>query len=91
MRKSVPINEDFGTILICAVRYSIGRRSYMPGLVQGYIRPLLPLLDKKTLYITQKDIEAAAQYPGGLGDEDIDRPGWITFLEAVKEAQKDGK
>ena len=91
MRKSVPINEDFGTILICAVRYSLGRQSYMPRLVQDYIRPLLPCLDKKTLYITQKDIEAAAQYPGGLGDEDIDRPGWISFLEAVKETQRDGK
>ena len=81
MRKSVPINEDFGTILICAVRYSIGRRSYMPGLVQDYIRPILPSLDKKTLSVMQRDIEEAAQYPGGLGDEDIDRPGWITFLE----------
>lgn len=91
MRKSVPINEGLGTILICAVRYSIGRRSYMPGLVQDYIRPILPSLDKKTLSAMQRDIEEAAQYPGGLGDEDIDRPGWITFLEAVKEAQKDGK
>lgn len=43
--KSVSINEDFGTILICAVRHSIGRRSYMPGLVQDYIRPILPSLD----------------------------------------------
>lgn len=91
MRKSVPINEGLGTILICAVRYSIGRRSYMPGLVQDYIRPILPSLDKKTLSAMQRDIEEAAQYPGGLGDEDTDRPGWITFLAAVKKAQKDGK
>lgn len=91
MRKSVPINEDFGTILICAVRYSIGRRSYMPGLVQDYIRPILPSLDKKTLSVIQRDIEEAAHRPGGLGDARIDWPGWISFLEAVKEAQKDGK
>ena len=91
MRKSVPINEDFGTILICAVRYSLGRQTYMPGLVQGYIRPILPSLDKKTLSVMQRDIEEAAHRPGGLGDARIDWPGWISFLEAVKEAQKDGK
>lgn len=91
MRKSVPINEDFGTILICAVRYSLGRQTYMPGLVQGYIRPLLPCLDKRTLSVMQRDIEEAAHRPGGLGDTRIDWPGWISFLEAVKEAQKDGK
>lgn len=59
--KSVSINEDFGTILICAVRYSLGRQTYMPGLVQGYIRPILPSLDKKTLSVMQRDIEEAAQ------------------------------
>lgn len=91
MRKSVPINEDFGTILICAVRYSLGRQSYMPSLVQEYIRPMLRCLDKKTLSVIQRDIEEAAMRPGCLGDEGIDRPGWLRFLEAVKEAQKDGK
>lgn len=91
MRKSVPINEDFGTILICAVRYSLGRQSYMPGLVQDYIRQLLPCLDKKTLYVMQRDIEEAAMRPNGLGDVKIDWPGWLSFLEAVKEAQKDAK
>lgn len=29
---------DFGTILICAERYAIGRLSYMPGLVCDYVR-----------------------------------------------------
>lgn len=91
MRKSVPIDQDFGTILICAVRYSLGRQTYMPGLVQGYIRPLLPYLDKRTLSVMQRDIEEAAHRSGGLGDARIDWPGWISFLETVNEAQKDGK
>lgn len=84
--KSVPINEDFGTILICAVRYSLGRQTYMPGLVQDYIRPMLPYLDQRTLLVMRRDIEEAAMRPGELGDEEIDRPGWMRFLEAVKEA-----
>lgn len=84
--KSVPIDEDFGTMAICAVRYALGRQSYMPGLVQSYIMPMLPYLDKRTLSVMRRDIEEAAMMPCGLGDEDIDRPGWMRFLEAVKEA-----
>ena len=79
MRKSVPINEDFGTILICAVRYSLGRQSYMPSLVQEYIRPMLRCLDKKTLSVIQRDIEEAAMRPGCLGDEGLTGPGGCGF------------
>ena len=32
--------EDFETIFICAVRYCIGRQTYMPRLVQSQIRQL---------------------------------------------------
>ena len=44
-------NNDFGAVLICAVRYCIGRQTYMPGLVIDFIRPLLPKLDSKTLTV----------------------------------------
>ena len=27
---ATPINEDFGAVLNCAVRYCIGRQTYMP-------------------------------------------------------------
>ena len=30
-----------GAVLNCAVRYALGRSSYMPGLVMGVIRPML--------------------------------------------------
>lgn len=43
-------NDDFGAVLNCAVRYTLGRRTYMPGLVIDYIRPLLPFLSSKTLW-----------------------------------------
>lgn len=33
-------NNDFGAVLICAVRYCIGRQTYMPGLVIDFIRPV---------------------------------------------------
>ena len=75
----IEINEDFETILICAERYALGRKSYMPMLVINYITPMLPRLSKKTLAILKNDIESAS----GWGDEKIDKPCWMKFLADI--------
>ena len=50
-------DDDFGgAVLNCAVRYCLGRLSYMPGLVMGEIRPMLPDCSDKTLWCFEKDI-----------------------------------
>lgn len=82
-RKQIIIeqNDDFfGAVLNCAVRYCIGRQSYMPGLVVDKITPWLPMLSNKTLWCFERDIEEA----DSLGDEDIDAPRWRAFLGKVK-------
>ena len=79
--KLVEIDEDFCTILICAIRYCLGRQTYMPILVIGFIRPLLPHLDDKTLIIIENDIKTAESY----GSETIDSPRWLRFLSEVEE------
>ena len=71
-------DEDFGAILICAVRYCFGRRTYMPGLIIGYITPLLPRISDKTLRCLEADLNKPDLY-GGFGDEIIDEPIWIKF------------
>lgn len=77
----VRLNDDnFGSVLICAIRYSIGRRTYMPSLVQGFIRPLIPYLTERTLYVMEEDIERAESY----GDPNIDEPDWKRFLQEVR-------
>ena len=43
-------------MLICAMRYAIGRESYMPSIVIDYIRFLLPQFSINTLFIMQRDI-----------------------------------
>lgn len=72
--------EDFETIFICAIRYCIGRQTYMPSLIQRQIRPLLPQLDSGTLAVMRNDIQTADNY----GDEKIDKPGWIRFLADIE-------
>lgn len=81
MMKLVEIDEDFCTILICAIRYCLGRQTYMPSLVTDIIRPLLPHLDDKTLRVMRADITVAESY----GNETIDKPVWIRFLNEVEE------
>ena len=50
-------DEDFGEIVTSAVRYSIGRHSYMPELVCNFIIRNICALNNKTLAIIISDID----------------------------------
>ena len=83
------MDDNFGAVLNCAVRYAIGRQSYMPRLVQDFIRPLLPELSNKTLGVMANDIKCANGYAGvpeckPWGDEKVDKPGWMKFLADIE-------
>lgn len=75
-------DDDFGCILNCAVRYALGRQTYIPKTVVEFLTPLLPYLNDKTLLCFDKDIIEQARF-GGLGHHDIDRPVWMRFHENV--------
>ena len=79
----VEINKDFESILVCAVRYAIGRKSYMPSMVIDYITPLLPYLSYWMLGLMAAEI-IDHNYEGGLGDEKIDKPSWLEFLRKIR-------
>ena len=84
-------DDNFGAVLNCAVRYAIGRRSYMPGIVVGFIKPLVKDLTTKTLWAIRNDINEASKFDG-LGDPGIDAPLWLALREDVqKELVKRGK
>lgn len=52
----ITITRDFEMTIICALRYSIGRQSYMPSIIIEYIRYLIPMLSSNTLFILKRDI-----------------------------------
>lgn len=81
---TIEIDKNFETILLCAVRYAIGRKSYMPSLVIDYITPLLPYLSDNILRLIADEIIEYGAYEGGLGDEKIDRPYWEQFLRNIR-------
>lgn len=80
MCKIDPSGEDFNVLCTCAVRYALGRRTYMPSLVIQAIVPWLRILETMTLTVMDKDI-TEARY---LGDDTIDRPLWLAFQSRVQ-------
>ena len=59
----VTITQDFELMMISALRYAIGRYTYMPSVTIDYIRYLIPQLSAKTLFVMQRDInEEIARY-----------------------------
>lgn len=77
-----PANDDFGAICNCAVRYCLGRRSYMISLVCGYITLLLPELTDKTLDCFERDIAERKRTGFYFGDF-CDYETWDAFYKAV--------
>jgi len=83
-------DDDFGLVLNAAVRYSLGRRTYMPSAVTGFIKPLLSKLNNRTLWCFDQDIKDK-KYEGGYGDE-CDEKTWMEFHQAVRaEREKRGE
>ena len=81
---TIEIDKNFESILVCAVRYAIGRQTYIPSLVIDYITPLLPYLSEDVLKLIVNEIIERDTYEGALGDEKIDRPYWGQFLQKIR-------
>lgn len=86
------MDKDAGIIMLCAMRYALGRETYMPGLVQGYIMRHKDELDLNTVRAMIEDINYADRTTihttpeghfmvDGFGDTKIDRPGWESLRE----------
>lgn len=97
--ESVKFDDNFETMLICAERYALGRESYMPSLVIGYITPLIPELSDRTITVIGRDLKDADDMDGRMegfavvkgyrhgafGNDAIDKPGWIDFWNKLKD------
>ena len=78
------VGKNFETILLFAVRYAIGRRTYIPSRAIDYITPLLPYLSEDVLKLIANEITGRYTYEGALGGEKIDKPYWIEFLRKIR-------
>lgn len=75
--------SDYEHMLISAVRYALGRRTYVVDITVNYIISELPKLSERCKQIMIHDIE----HPfGGYGDE-CDRRDWMRLLEELKKVE----
>lgn len=77
---------DYENIIISAVRYSLGRMTYIVNLTVNYVLKDIEenKLSKKCLYIIKKDIENA----NDLGME-CDKKDWERLLNKINEVLGD--
>lgn len=86
----VEIDDDLGLMLNEAVRYSLGRETYVSYDTPNFIKPLLPYLSNRTICVMERDIRERGEDPWykdtgrPYGDPDIDEPSWLAFLKEIQ-------
>ena len=72
-------NEGFGCIVNSAVRYSLGRDTYMPDVAVQFILDHMNLLDLRTVTVMYRDIQKA------LENENLPhRETWVSLMYALE-------
>ena len=72
------INRD-SVLITCAVRYALGRQSYMPSSVVDEIKPLLSEMSKRNLTVMQTDLKEYMEHV----NNDWNYPYWFELLAEV--------
>lgn len=72
-------DNDFGCIINSALRYAIGRHTYMPSVVMDFIRKYIDVLDTKTISVMIDDIESETAH------ESLDqRSDWLQLRDDLQ-------
>lgn len=75
-------------ILICAVRYALGRRSYIVNVVTQYVTFKIKTLSKECINIIIRDIEEELERYHKAGQTlgmECDEKDWCELLRKLKE------
>jgi hypothetical protein len=73
--------SDYEHMLISAVRYALGRRTYIVKLTTDYIARQIPKLSDECITLMIEDIKNPL---GGYGDP-WDKQDWLCLLEQLEE------
>ena len=77
-------DSEFRLILLSAIRYAMGRNTYMPVVVSGYIKRHLRLLDDKFLALATDDIR---QHLENYAEHEPNLNLWHGLLGALETEQ----
>lgn len=79
-------DNDFRLIVHSAMRYAMGRDTYMPLMVADYIKRHIRLLDDKSLVLAANDIRC---YFEDYGEHELNTAHWQELLEALETERRD--
>lgn len=77
------LDDDFGCVINSALRYAIGRHTYMPGVVCNFVRKYLDILDAKTIEVMIEDITTELKF--GIDREEL----WVGLRDELIDRRKD--
>lgn len=77
---------DACALAVCAVRYALGRRTYIVSTVCDAVKRIIKDLDDKDLYVMIRDIRECDDY----GD-DIDKVCWFELLSKLMDEYDERK
>ena len=81
-----PIRDaDFRLILLSAMRYAMGRNTYMPAVVSGYIKRHIRFLDDKFLALAADDIRRHLE---DYAEHEPNPNLWQGLFDALKTEQR---
>lgn len=78
--KTIEFDKTLCEMLVSAVRYALGRRTYIVKDTVQFIIKYMKYFDDNSLYIMLNDIKTAHDY----GDEHIDKPHWDMLQTIIK-------
>ena len=90
----VLIDANFQQMMVSALRYALGRQSYIVGLTIEYLEWKIPLMDKKYLAIMSRDIDEEIKLSDRLSKDpkrnwmSIDIR-WLRLKEKIDERLKE--
>ena len=79
-------DSDFRLILLSAMRYAMGRNTYMPVVVSNYIKRHIRLLDDKFLALAADDIRRHLE---DYAEHELNSNFWQGLLDALETEQRE--
>lgn len=79
-------DSDFRLILLSAMRYAMGRNTYMPVVVSNYIKRHIRLLDDKFLALAADDIRRLLE---DYAEHELNSNFWQGLLDALETEQRE--
>lgn len=78
---------DFKDILICALRYALGRRTYIPKTVAEFIKEYPEAIDSRVKMVMLKDIDEYFDCRGTYyKDDEYDYETWLDLKKWLEKA-----